>query len=193
MPSAQRVRWAKLRVAVVCLAAGAILTALCYLLTGGTLFQNKTALYLYMPDAAGLAAGSPVRVDGIAVGKVSAVALSGSKQPGRTVRVTITVETANLPKIPADSTAQMGAETVVGDQFVDVSSGTSPRHIAAHGEIKYEAEPELLKTLDMEQFNRQLHAIDAMLSDIENGRNRVGRFVVGEDVYRSLLNRVSEL
>ncbi len=193
MPSAQRVRWARFRVTVVGLAAGAILITLFYLLTGGTLFQDKSILYVYVPDATGLSTGSPVRVDGIAVGKVSSVGLSGSKQPNRTIRVTVTVETVNLPKITLDSTAQIGAETMIGDKFVDISSGTSPQHIRPNGEIRYVAEPELLKTLDLEQFNQQLRSIDATLSEIEQGENRVGRFIVGEDVYTDLRNRLSEM
>jgi phospholipid/cholesterol/gamma-HCH transport system substrate-binding protein len=174
------------------LAAGAILITLCYLLTGGTLFEEKTTLYLFVPDATGLASGSPVRVDGIPVGKVTSVSLSGSKAPDRTVRVAMSVQTANLPKITLDSTAQIGAETMVGDRFVDVASGTHPQHIRPGGEIKYEAETELLKTLDMEQFNRQLRSIDATLNDIEQGRTRVGRFIVGDDTYNNLRKRLSE-
>ncbi len=193
MPSAERVRWARFRVTVVSLAAGAILVTLFYLLTGGTLFQDKSTLYVYVPDATGLSPGSPVRVDGIAVGKVSSVALSRSKLPNRTVRVSMSVATANLSTIPADSTAQIGAETMIGDRFVDISSGTSPQHIRPNGEIKYEAETQLLKTLDMEQFNQQLRSVDATLADIEQGRNRVGRFIVGEDVYDDLRKRLLEL
>jgi phospholipid/cholesterol/gamma-HCH transport system substrate-binding protein len=194
MPSADRVRWAKFRVSVVGVAAGAILITFFYLLTGGAaLFEHKTTLYLYVPDATGLAPGSPVRVDGIFVGKVSSVGFSGSKAPERIVRVAMSVETASLPKIPVDSTAEVGAETMVGDRFVDVSSGTNPRQIRAGGEIKYESAPELLKTLDMEQFNRQLRGIDAMLNDIEQGESRVGRFIVKEDTYDHLRARLSEM
>ena len=182
-----------LRIAVVSVAASAILMTLFYLLTGGTLFENQTNLYLYLPDATGLSAGSPVRVDGITVGKVGSVGLSRSKELSRTVRVVLTVETENLPKIPADSTAQIGADTMIGDRFVDISSGVKPQHVRPNGEIVYEAEPELLKTLDMEQFNQELRSVDATLSDIEQGRSRVGRFIVREDVYNDLRKRLGEL
>jgi len=178
---------------VVSVAAGAILLTLFYLLTGGTLFENKTKLYLYLPDATGLSAGSPVRVDGITVGKVGSVGLSRYKELSRTVQVVMTVETANLPKIPVDSTAQIGAETMIGDRFVDISSGTKPQQIRPNAEILYAADPELLKTLDMEQFNLELRSVDATLSDIEQGRSRVGRFIVREDVYENLRKRLGEL
>lgn len=193
MPSAQRVKSAKFRIAVVSAAAVAILLALVYLLTGGTLFEESATLYLYLPDAAGVGPGSAVRVDGIGVGKVRSVGLSGSAAPERVVRLTMTVERDRLAEIPADSSAQIGAETLVGDMFVDVTSGTSAAHVAPGGEIAYKPQTELLKSLDLAQFDRQLRAIEAVLSDIEQGRSRLGQFVTGEGVYSDLRKRLAEL
>src|SRR5664280_2925554 len=121
MPSARQVNWAKSRVAAVSVAAGVILAVLAYLLTGGTLLQERSALYLYIPDATGLGPGAPVRVDGIGVGKVRSVALSGSNDPDRIVKVAITAESDRLAQIPVDSVAQLSADTLVGDMFVDVT------------------------------------------------------------------------
>src|SRR3982074_725952 len=103
MPSPQRVNWARFRVSAVCFAALTILGTLIYLLTGGTLLERKAELYLYIPDATGLGDGSPVRVDGIDVGKVSSVGLSGSTQPDRVIRVVLKIERKQLVKIPVDS------------------------------------------------------------------------------------------
>jgi ABC-type transporter Mla subunit MlaD len=87
MRSRQRVKWAQLRSFSVCLVALAILGVLLYLLTGGTMFTEKTALFLYVPDATGVGEGSPVRVNGILVGKVDSVALSGSATSSSISRV----------------------------------------------------------------------------------------------------------
>src|SRR5271169_1284810 len=117
MPSPSRVRWAKFRVATVFVVAACILVTLIYLLTGGTLLQQKATIYLYLPDATGLAAGSPVRVDGIGVGTVDSVNLSGSGQPNRVIRVAMTVEKGRLATLPADSFAQLSSDNLVGDKF----------------------------------------------------------------------------
>jgi phospholipid/cholesterol/gamma-HCH transport system substrate-binding protein len=193
MPSAERVRWAKTRVASVCIAAVMILGTLCYLLTGGTLLEAKSTLYLYMPDAVGLVAGAPVRVDGIGVGKVASVALSGLNQPLRVVKVTLTVERDRLASIPDDSTAQASADTLVGDKFVDVSSGRSPSRIRAGGEITYKAEPELTKRVDVAELENRLRAMDALLTDIEAGQSPLGKFVKDDEMYQSLRRRVADL
>jgi phospholipid/cholesterol/gamma-HCH transport system substrate-binding protein len=87
MPSAQQVTWAKFRAATVILVALLILGTLAYLLTGGTILEPKTQIYLYLPDANGVAPGSPVRVDGIGIGKVILVELSGSNEPNHVVKV----------------------------------------------------------------------------------------------------------
>ena len=91
MPSARQIRWAKFRVVTVSAAAVVILSILSYLLTGGTLLTARATMHLYIPDATGLGPGAPVRVDGIGVGKVRSVALSGSSQPNRIVKVTMTL------------------------------------------------------------------------------------------------------
>src|SRR5947207_6527469 len=63
MPSVEQVRWAKFRVTVTTLVALTILATLIILLTGGTLFQPQSEIYLFISDATGIVKGSPVRVD----------------------------------------------------------------------------------------------------------------------------------
>src|SRR5690349_2986931 len=112
MRSRQRVKWAQLRAFSVCVVAVAILGVLLYLLTGGTLLTEKAALYLYVSDATGVAEGSPVRVNGIQVGKVDRVALSGSRDPKRVVRITLRIERSSLVMIPVGSSAESGTDTL---------------------------------------------------------------------------------
>lgn len=186
MPSAARVNWARFRVAAVSLVALLILGTLAYLLTGGTLLEKQTTLYLYVDDATALAAGSPVRVDGIGVGKVRSVKLSGLTEPSRVVRVTVSVERDRLASIPDDSIAQLSSETLIGDKFVDISSGISSRHIQPDAELVYKSQPAMLRSIDLAQFRTQLLALEAVMTDLEQGRSPVGAFIVGEQMYADL-------
>jgi phospholipid/cholesterol/gamma-HCH transport system substrate-binding protein len=192
MPSAKRVKWAKSRVGLVGVVSASILGVFILLLAGGTWFREQATAYLYVPDATGLAPGSPVRVDGIGVGKVASVSISGSREPHRVVKVTLRIERQMLRSIPADSTAQIGAETMVGDRFVDISSGTAARRLALNGEIPYQADAELMKSLDLGQFEKSMRQVEGLLDDIENGRGRVGQFVQSETVYSDMRKRVVE-
>jgi len=202
MPSAQRVLWAKFRVSAVILVALAILGTISYLLTGGTVFESKTTLYLYLSDVTGVGPGSPVRVNGIGVGKVRSVNLSGSTNPDRIIKVTMGVERERLLNITSDSTAQIESETAIGDKFVAISSGSSASHIQPNGEIPLKPPSELLKSLQSNgdsvdspigQFQKQVDAIDAVIADIEQGKSLVGQFVKGDEIYRSLLKRIVDI
>jgi len=179
------------RVAAVILVAVLILSVLFYLLTGGSLFEQKVSVYLYIPDATGLGSGSPVRVNGIDVGAVGSVGLSGSNDPSRVVRVIISIARENLRQIPEDSHAQLNSYTVVGDQFVDITSGRSPIPIRPGGEIRYQVSASVTN-VDLIEFGKQLRSIDATLAEIQNGTSPLGQFVMGEQVYDSLLKRVTQ-
>jgi phospholipid/cholesterol/gamma-HCH transport system substrate-binding protein len=192
MPEVQQVEWARFRAAVVALVALTILGTLLYLLTGGTAFKEKATLYLYVPDATGIGPGSPVEVDGIKVGKVSAVRLSGSAEPNRVVRVSISVERQVLQSIPAESFAQLSVASPVGDKFVDITShGTGVR--LPNSEITYREEPDIFKTLDLTGLERQLRDIDKVLTDIETGQSLLGQFVQGTQMYDDLRRRFTQI
>ena len=193
MPSARRVRWAKFRVTSVSLVALLILSTLIYLLTGGTLLEKKVTLYLYIRDATGLSRESPVRVDGIDAGKVSTVTFSGSNNPLRIVKVTLTVERDKLPSISTDSKTQISTDTLVGDKFVDIVSGQAPGHIAPFGELNFKDKPDMMRTIDLADFERQLRVVDGILADIEKGANPLGQFILTDTVYVSLRKKFVEL
>ncbi len=193
MPSVEHVNWAKFRVSVVAAAALLILGTISALLTGGTLLEPKTKLYLFVPDATGVGPDSPVRVDGIGVGKVSAVELSGSSQPDRVVRVTLTVERGRLPSITVDSTAQATSDNLIGDKFIDVQSGTSEKHLGPGGEIHFKSSTELMKSIDLSQFQQPLRDIQALLDEIEKGESPLGQFVMTDTLYNDVRKKIFDL
>jgi phospholipid/cholesterol/gamma-HCH transport system substrate-binding protein len=193
VPSQERVLWAKTRVGAVAIAAVLILGTLMLLLTGGTLFEPKTTLYLYMPDAVSLAPDAPVRVDGIGVGKVESVELTGSNQPDHIVKVTMTIERDRLAAIPDDSTAQASADTMIGDKFVDIDSGKSSGRLHPGSTIAYKASTDMMKRLDVTQFQENVRQMGALLTDIEQGKSEVGRFVQGNEMYMTALKKVAAL
>jgi phospholipid/cholesterol/gamma-HCH transport system substrate-binding protein len=193
MPSASRVRWAKFRVSVVSAVGLMILFTLFYLLTGGTLLEPKATIYLYVPDATGLDKNSPVRVDGIEVGKVSNVEFSGQTDPTRVVRISMAVEKDRLNSITDDSIAEISSESLIGDKYVDITSQKSIVPVRPNGEIHAKPPSELMKSLDLPQFQAQLRTIDALLTDIEGGKSTVGQFVLGNQIYNDLKASIGKI
>jgi len=193
MPTPRQVTWAKFRVAMAVLAAVAIFSVLVYLLTGGTLLTAKATVYTYIPDATALSSASPVRVNGVDVGRVKKIALSGSNEPTRIIRVTMEIEQNQLPDIPVDSFVEVSTDNVVGDKFVDITRGRSTAVIQRNAEIAFKVQPEFLKTLDLTQFENEVRTVEATLDDIEQGRSEFGKFVQGNDMYNDLLRWVGDL
>jgi phospholipid/cholesterol/gamma-HCH transport system substrate-binding protein len=191
MPTARQITWAKFRVVFLAVAALSILSVLVFLLTGGTIFQPKSILYVYIPDATGLASGSLVRVDGINVGKVKLIALSGLNQPERVVKLTLQIDTQYLPSIPEGSYAQTETATAIGDKYINVTRGTGTTPTPPYSTLPFRAQPELLQTIDLEQFTKQLQAVSALLDEIEEGKNPTGQLLLTDDLWNSVRGQIA--
>ena len=193
MPSPQRVSWAKFRVTVVAAVAILILVTLLYLLTGSTLLSQQAELYVYVPDATGLGPGSPVEVNGLPVGEVTDVQLTGSTDPNRIIKLTLEVVKDRLKTISDDSIAQIDTESLVGDKLIQITSRTSPAAIRPGAVLQFKPQADLMRSIDLSQFQAQLRAIDATLTDIESGKSAFGQFVLGDQMYTDLLHRIAEI
>jgi phospholipid/cholesterol/gamma-HCH transport system substrate-binding protein len=194
MPTAAQVAWAKFRVSVMIGCATAIASVLVYLLLGGSEFlQPSVTIHAYMIDLSGLQRGSHVRFNGILVGEVTHTELSHLKDPKKVVRVDMSIRQHFLKSIPEDSTVALGAETLLGDKFADINEGKSPRQVQPGAELLSPPPKNEISMGDLITAAREILArMDGLFGDIEAGRGEFGKFVKGEEVYNSLLNKVAE-
>src|ERR1700691_3552076 len=101
MQVSSRAKWSQLRVGVMAAFALGILAFLVFLLAGpNNLFKSTSDIYTYFDDSAAIAVAAPVTLNGITIGKVSKVGLSGSSQPGRIIKVTMLIQDEYLKSIP---------------------------------------------------------------------------------------------
>src|SRR5215475_10347676 len=106
MPQQTRAKWAQLRVGIMALVALILLGYLIILFSSNTgLFRGNTNVFTYLGDSGDLAEGAPVRLNGIVVGKVRKIQLSGSNDPQRVIRVDLEIMDKFLSAIPVDSVA----------------------------------------------------------------------------------------
>src|SRR5579885_1104407 len=137
MPQHSRARWAQLRVGIMAIFALAILGYLIILLSGSAgLFESNSNIFPYLNDSSDLAEGAPVRLNGIVIGKVRRIQLSGSNDPQRVIRVDLEIRDRFLSAIPVDSVAQISAGNLLGTKYISVTKGTSPQTIRPNAEIK---------------------------------------------------------
>jgi phospholipid/cholesterol/gamma-HCH transport system substrate-binding protein len=192
MPDRSKVRWSQLKIGILSLAALAILAILIFLLTGtGGVFQQNVTLHTFMDDASGTATKSPVRLNGLLVGYVEDIKLSGSPDPNRVVEFDLKVQRKFLKDIPEDSIATITAASLLGDKFINITRGKSPRPIQPDAEL-HGVPPQDIPELMAQSANvlTTLQAIvkrvDSMLASIEQGQGNLGKLLKDEELYQRL-------
>src|SRR5258708_22051395 len=198
MPIETRARWAQLRVGLMTMAAMAILGVLIFLMTGSKgLFKSKVTLYTFLDDSGAIADGAPVRLNGIYVGKVSKIALSGSNQPGREVRVELEVAEEFLPAIPVDSQAEARTENLLSTKYINITKGKSPTPIKGGGELRSLASPELQDLMKrgyplIDSIQAMLARMDGILGEVEHGKGNLGLLLHDDRLYNKALGIADE-
>lgn len=199
MPGQSKVGWAKLRVGILAVAGMAILAVLVVLITGNThLFESQSKVYTYMNDAAALQVGAPVNLDGIPVGKVSAIVLSGRKDdPNRLVRIELEIPDKTLAQVPIDSIASISAANVLGTKFINIKSGKADMAVRGGQELRS------LNTAEFEDVVQQGYSIltsmqglvtrvDRIVGLVETGQGSIGKLLVDETLYNKVVAVVDE-
>jgi phospholipid/cholesterol/gamma-HCH transport system substrate-binding protein len=199
MPSSKKVTWAQLRVGLVALAAMVLLGVLIFLITGDTgLFSEKVIIHTYMRDSAAVVRGSAVRLNGILIGEVKDVTLSGSNDPARVVRMDLEIRREFLDQTPVDSVAAVSAENVLGAKFINIKKGVSSETVKPGGEIA------ALDVQGFEEVVQQSYAlltslqgilkrVDAIVSVVEAGKGSIGKLLVDEELYNRLNASVADV
>jgi phospholipid/cholesterol/gamma-HCH transport system substrate-binding protein len=157
------------------------------------MLSQKVPLYLYLPDGSGLEPDAPVRVDGVDVGTVKSVRLSGSRDAKRAVQVVMEIARDRLAGMPANCEAEISSDSIIGDAFVDVTSHPAPASLLPGGELRLKPTAEFMKAIDILDLEKQLREFDAVLQDLEAGRGPVGEFVHGRQMYDDLVKRFAEI
>src|SRR5690349_1530909 len=191
-----KARWARLRVGILAIVAMAILTILIFLITGNVnIFESNAIVYTYLSDAAALTIGAPVNVNGIPIGKVKEIKLSGLKDPQRLVRIEMEIPEHSLKSIPIDSISSISAANILGTKYVNIRSGKSDITIRAGQEIPS------LNTVEFENVVQQGYAVltalqgtvervNRIIGIIESGQGSIGKLLIDETLYNHLLGIV---
>jgi phospholipid/cholesterol/gamma-HCH transport system substrate-binding protein len=193
MPDQSKVRWSQLRVGIIAMTAFAILFVMVFLLTGskGGLFKHNVLLRTYMDDASGLGDGTAVRLNGIAIGYLDRLVLTGSHDPKRAVGFDMLVQPEYLSQIPVDSVVGIGAANLLGDKFLNITKGQSAEHVKEGAELKpLESQdiPELLKQMAtlLTSFQTTVNRVDGLLAGVEAGQGNLGKLLKDEGLYNTI-------
>src|SRR4051812_31714677 len=136
MPDPKRVSWAQLRIGILAAVAMTILAVLIFLLTGsGNIFTSTATINTYMEDSAAMAKSTPVRLNGISIGKIDDIQFSGLQDPKKIVVIKMSVERDKLAQIPEDSEVTVDAANLLGEKFINITKGKSPIPVKDGGNL----------------------------------------------------------
>jgi phospholipid/cholesterol/gamma-HCH transport system substrate-binding protein len=116
------------RVGAITILAVIIALVLAYILPGAGLRRPQGyTVAMTVGDASGIAKGAPVRMSGVAVGRVAAIGLADSGEALITLMINQGVE------IPEDSRFRLATTGLVGEQFVSIEPSRSRRSLPEEG------------------------------------------------------------
>jgi phospholipid/cholesterol/gamma-HCH transport system substrate-binding protein len=137
----------QLRAGMFLVAALGLLIAAVFLLgRSQTLFARRVRLHTAFTNISGLMVGAPVRLAGVDVGTVAAIAFDRDLRERR-VRVTLSVERRFLDRIRADSIAHLSSKGLLGDVLIDLTVGSADAARVASGATLRSAEGEGLNAI----------------------------------------------
>jgi phospholipid/cholesterol/gamma-HCH transport system substrate-binding protein len=196
MPVSSKAKWSQLRVGVMAAFALGIFGVLVFLMTGTNgLFKSTSDVYTYFDDSANIAMAAQVTLNGITVGKVNHVGLSGSSEPGKIIKVTMQIQDDYLKSIPVDSQAVITAGNLLGTKYINIKKGHNAVVIAKGGTLPSQN----TTTIDdfVQQGNTTLTALQgivtkagAIVDDVQNGKGTIGKLLEDETLYNKAMGIV---
>lgn len=166
------------------------------------MFVLKNRYFIHFENVGGLATGSPVQLSGVTVGKVTAVVLPEAVDE-KQLTVWISVNRRYADRVREDSLARIKTLGLLGDKYIEISSG-SPEStmVAIEGEITAAAPTDVDRLLTsgedaVDNVVAISYSLRSILGRIETGEGLLGEFLVeseaAERVKRSVIETVSNL
>jgi len=185
----KQLRWSKIKVGlVISLAILVLFIAVFFAGKIESLFSPKMQLKAQFRDVKGLRKGAPVWIFGTEVGSVQTIDLD----PIYGTIVTVSVDKNVRDLIKKDSTASIMAMGLLGDKYMELTTGSPAAEPVESGEmIKGMAQVELTEiaatgAMTIEKTADLVKRIDMLVQKIEKGEGTVAKFIMNPSVYDNL-------
>jgi phospholipid/cholesterol/gamma-HCH transport system substrate-binding protein len=197
--SSQKVKWSQLRVGLLGAFSLLLLGSLIFVLTTSkNLFSPRSTVYTMMESTGGLTKGSAVLLNGIPIGKINEISLSGDRTRGKAVRIEMEVQNEMLKHIPVDSQAGLSSENLLGAKLLNIRRGVSTNTMSGGGTLNSFTMPELediqaQATETLGVLRSILIKLDGVVAQIEGGKGSIGRLLKDEEVYTRIVSITKEV
>lgn len=200
MVSKKQITWAELRVGLLTLASLFILAVGIFYITGaGGFWVPRYRLRTYLPEAAGLRSGAPVRVAGVEVGWVERVGISAdAADPTRTVEILLRLDRRYQGSIRTDSHASLATEGLLGERVVEIKRGATGTVIPPNGEVPGLEETSIKRIVQrtdevMSNLSVLSSKLNTIVTKVESGRGTIAQLINDDTIYRRINASVSDI
>jgi phospholipid/cholesterol/gamma-HCH transport system substrate-binding protein len=181
MPRTRSLHWTELKLGILTLIAVAVAAVVVFLVSGeGGFFWQRYRLKAKFDNVAGLKSGAPVRVAGVEVGSVKAVAFNGVD-----VDVIFEMSKDMQGRVTTESTAAIGSVSLLGESALDLTASPRGRPLAQDEYVKSKRAPGQLADV-AEGATRSLEQATLLLKDMRAGKGTVGKLFTDEALYRDV-------
>jgi phospholipid/cholesterol/gamma-HCH transport system substrate-binding protein len=178
---ARRGGGAQARVGLLVLGALVVLMAGLFMIgEQNRIFTKKNRYFITVESAGGLNEGNPVRLNGVTVGLVEKITLPEEVEK-KNLTVRISIERQYEERIRADSQARIRTLGLLGDKYIEVSSGSpSAPVIPPEGTIPTAAATDVDKLIAsggdvVDNLVRISYSLNSILARIDRGEGLVGQ------------------
>jgi phospholipid/cholesterol/gamma-HCH transport system substrate-binding protein len=184
VPSRKDIQWSQLKVGSLVLVALAALVFIIFRMSASTggLFAKKINLSCYFDNAAGLAPGAPVTLEGVTIGNVTHIRVVPGHNPNP-VEVTMTVGEEFVNGLHTDSLATITQAGVLGNSFVDIDSTHANGPPPVNGTVlKASGSPTLQDVIggansSVTEINALIKRVDVLIDTMNSNRGTIGRLI----------------
>lgn len=186
------------RVGLLVLVALAVLAAGIFLIgEKNQLFSLKSDYFTRFGTVSGLNPGNPVHLNGVEVGSVTRIVLP--EDPGeRLIRVELTLEQRYGERIRADSEARLKTLGLLGDKYIEITSGSADAPLLPEGSEIPAATPTELDALVasgedvMANITEISSSLKVILARMEAGEGLLGELISDPETGQRVTDRMME-
>jgi phospholipid/cholesterol/gamma-HCH transport system substrate-binding protein len=181
MPRTRSLAWSELKIGMIAVTA-MILAAMIIVAVGGQagFFWQQYELKTKFQDVQGLKAGAVVWVAGVEVGKVDAIAFTGSE-----VEVVLNIKKEMQPRITTESRASIGSLSLLGEPIIEISPSAQGTPLE-DGAFIQSVKPAGQLADVAEGATQSLDQVTQILRDIRAGKGTVGKLFTDDQVYQEV-------
>ena len=196
MAQRKQLTWSELRVGLFVLVGLLILAVGIFYVTGAGFFGPKYRLKTFLPEVSGLAAGAPVRLDGVEIGNVERIHIvprENGKPPDHlhSIEVLRKLDRRSQNDILTDSVATLVTEGLLGNRYVNVQRGYTGTQLK-DGQAITGGEEKAIKEV-VERSADVLANLKALSSDVQDliagvqeGKGTLGKLLTDDQAYKHL-------